>query len=378
MGKNLKIIPVNRPKISPKALKYLKDCVKTSWVSSRGPYVQKFEKAFAQYLGIKYATTTNSGTTALHLALASLDINKGDEVILPASTIGSCFFAIWYTGAKAIPIDVNPETYNIDTSLIASQINSKTQLIMPVHLFGHPCDMGPIINLAKKHKLKIVEDAAEAHGAEYKEKKVGTFGDIGVFSFYANKIITTGEGGMLVTNNKNIYEKAKRLKELNFSPSKRFIHQGIGFNYLMSNLQAAVGLAELEEVEKAIKFKRKIAEFYHQRLKNIKGIVLPKEKSWAKNVYWMYAILVKKKEFGMNRDKLMNKLKNNFGIQSRTFFFSPNIAFAKMGKFPNQKFLVAERIAREGLYLPSGLGNTFKEFEKVCQALTYLSKKVKK
>jgi len=369
------MIPVNRPKINPRAKKYLTECIKTNWLSAEGPFVDRFEKAFARWLGAKYATTTTSGTTSLHLALASLGIGKGDEVILPALTIGSCYFAIWYCGAVAVPVDVKPETYNIDPALIEKKITSRTKAIMVVHLYGHPCDMDSIIRLVKKYHLKLIEDAAEACGAEYKNIKVGTFGDVSCFSFYANKIITTGEGGMLVTNNKKIYEKAKKLKDLNFNLRKRFIHDGIGFNYRMTNLQAAVGLAGLEKIDKSIKYKRKMADYYNKNLRKIKNLVLPVEKEWAKNVYWMYAVLVKEKKIGINRDRLMKILWEKYKIQTRAFFYPPNIAFKKIGIYNHQRYPVAERLSKEGLYLPSGLGNTFSEFRKVCKALNNILKK---
>lgn len=363
------MILVNQLKIPKNSKKYLQECLDTSWISGQGKYVELFEQKFAQYLEVKYATTTNSGTSALHLALLALKIGPGDEVILPASTIGSCYFAIWYVGAKAIPIDVDPLTYNLNPRLLEKNITKKTKAIMIVHLFGHPCDISPIIKIARKYKLKIIEDAAEAHGAEYKNKKVGSFGDIACFSFYANKIVTTGEGGMLVTDNKKYLREAINLK--NSAPTKKskFIHQQIGHRYAMTNLQAAVGLASLEEIKESIIYKRKIANFYHQELKNIPGLILPIEQKYAKNVYWMYAVLVNEKKFGMSRNKLMEILQKKYKIQTRTFFYPPNIAFKKMKLYQNKKFPVAKKIGQEGLYLPSGLGNTVNDLKITCRAL---------
>lgn len=371
------MIRVNNAQTPLKAKKYLNECVDTNWFSGEGPFVSKFEEKFANYLDCKYAVAVNSGTASLHLALVTLGIGSGDEVILPASTIASCYFAIWYTGAKAVAVDVDPQTYNIDPKLIEQKITARTKAIMVVHLYGHPCDMDPIVTIAKKHHLYIVEDAAEAHGATYKGKKVGSIGDIGCFSFYANKIVSCGEGGMLVTNNKRLFDKASTLSKLNFDPKKRFIHQGLGFRYDMTNMQAAVGLASLEEINKSIKFKKKMANFYNKTLKNIDGLILPVEKLWANNVYWMYAVRINAALFGMSRDKLIRILENKYQIQTRSFFYSPNIAFKAMNLYQKEKFPVAETIGEEGMYLPSGIGNSLAEFKKVTEAIIEISKKNK-
>ena len=249
------MILVNQVQIPKNAKKYLVDCLDSTWISGQGKYVDKFEQKFAQYIGKKYAVSTNSGTSALHLALMTLDIRAGDEVILPALTIGSCFFAIWQTGATAVPVDVLPDTYNIDPELLEKAITKRTKAIMLVHLYGQACDMKKIVKIAKQHHLKIVEDAAEAHGARYGKKKLGTFGDLACFSFYANKLITSGEGGAVLTNSQAQYEKMKRLKNLNFAPKKRFTHLGIGYKYEMSNLEAALALASLEEARASFRLR---------------------------------------------------------------------------------------------------------------------------
>lgn len=354
------IIPVNRPSIPNSAKKYLNECVRSGWFSSEGPFVKRFEHDFARYLGVTYAAATSSGTAALHLALLALGVGPGDEVILPAMTIASCYFAVWYTGAKAIPVDVEPETYCINPGLITSAITKRTKVIMVVHLFGHPCDMDPIMAVAKKNKLKVLEDAAEAHGAEYKSKKVGSIGDISIFSFYANKIVTTGEGGMVVSNNKKYIETVNRIKALNHSKT-RFIHEGIGYTYLMSNMQAAVGLASLEEIKISLKKKRAMAIIYHKHLSGISGLILPTEKPWAKSVYWMYAVRMDPKAHA-SRSKLIDMLMTKHGVQTRTFFYSPRTAFNKLGMYQHARFPIAELLEKTGFYLPSGLGNTNKEF----------------
>ncbi len=361
-----KIIPVNRPAVPIHATKYLQECVRSGWFSSEGPFVKRFEHEFARYLGVKYAAATNSGTTALHLALLALGVGPGDEVILPAMTIASCFFAIWYTGAKAIPVDVDPEIYCINPALIERAITKHTKVIMVVHLFGHPCDMDPIMALAKKHKLKVLEDAAEAHGAKYKGKKVGSIGDISMFSFYANKIVTTGEGGMVVSNNKKYIETVNKIKALNHSKT-RFIHDGVGYTYLMSNMQAAVGLASLEEIHQSIAKKRAMAALYRRHLSGVAGLILPVEKSWATNVYWMYAVRVNPKLTTVSRTNLVELLMTKHGIQTRTFFYSPRTAFKKLGLYQHTHFPIAEFLEKTGFYLPSGLGNTPREFRRAAQ-----------
>lgn len=361
------LIPVNRPAIPKNTKKYLDECVRSGWFSSEGPFVKQFENEFARYLGLKYAGATSSGTAALHLALIALGVGPGDEVILPAMTIASCYFAIWYTGAKAVPVDVDPEIYCINPALIERAITKRTKVIMVVHLFGHPCDMDPIMTIAKKHKLRVLEDAAEAHGAEYKGRKVGSIGDIAIFSFYANKIVTTGEGGMVVSNNKKYIETVNRIKALNHS-KKRFIHDGIGYTYLMSNMQAAVGLASIEEIKQSIKKKRAMAALYRRHLSGVPGLILPVEKSWATNVYWMYAVTLHPKA-KISRDKLMKALMTTHGIQTRTFFYSPRTAFKKLGMYQRAHFPVAELLEKTGLYLPSGLGNTLPEFQAVAKSV---------
>jgi len=363
------MIPVNQPLISKNALRYITDCIKTGWISSAGSYLKEFEKNFAEFLGIKHAITTTSGTTALHLALLALGIKKGDEVILPSHTMMASAATIVYTGATPVLVDVERDTWNMDVKLVEKKITKKTKVIMPVHIYGHPVDMDPIMSLARKYHLYIVEDAAESTGAEYKGRLTGTIGDIGCFSFYANKIITTGEGGMLVTNNDKIANHARILKDLAHSPKKRFLHEEIGYNFRMTNMQAALGVAQLEEVKKYIQKKQWMAALYKERLSKIEGLTLPVEHSWAKNVYWMYGILVEK-EFGTTRNEFMQKLLGK-GIDTRTFFFPMHKqpALIKLGLFKGEKYPISDEISRKGLYLPSGLAITEKQIETVCKAI---------
>lgn len=362
-------IPVCEPLLGKKELEYVVDCIKKGWISSKGEYIEKFEEKFAKYCGCKFGITTTSGTTALHLALVSAGVGKGDEVIIPAFTMISTAFAIIYCGAKPVLVDSEPETWNIDVDQIEAKITKNTKAIMPVHIYGHPCDMDKILALAEEHDLYVIEDAAEAHGAEYKGKKVGGIGDVGCFSFYANKIITTGEGGMVVTNNEEIARKASSLRDLAFSKEKRFLHDDLGFNYRLTNIQAAIGLAQLEKIDKLVEKRRQNARFYNCLLKDIKGIRLPTEKKYAKNVYWMYSVLIEN-DFGLNRDQLMHELEKR-GIETRTFFIPMHQqpVFKKMGLFRGEKYPVSELLSKRGLYLPSGSGLKKEQIKFICDSI---------
>ncbi len=370
-------IPVNEPAISKNALKYVTDCIKTGWISSSGQYLKDFEEKFAEYLGVKHAITTTNGTTAIHLAILALGIKKGDEVILPSHTMMSSAAAIVYTGATPVLVDVERDSWNMNVSQIEKKITKRTKAIMPVHIYGHSVDMDPIIALAKKYHLYIIEDAAESTGAEYKGRLTGTIGNIGCFSFYANKIITTGEGGMIVTNNDKVAAHARLLKDMAHSPQKRFLHKEIGFNFRMTNLQAALGVAQLEEVKKYIQKKRWMAALYNKELSKIKGLTLPIERSWAKSVYWMYGVLVEK-DFGLSRDEFMKKLSEK-GVDTRTFFIPMHRQpiLRKMGLFKGEKYPVSDEIGRRGLYLPSGLAITKKQIEIVCRAIKDIKNNVR-
>ena len=371
-------IPVNEPAISKNALKYVTSCIKTGWISSAGNYLKDFEEKYAKFLGVKHAITTTNGTTALHLALLALGIKKGDEVILPSHTMMSSAAAIVYTGATPVLVDVESDTWNMDVSQIEKKINKRTKVIMPVHIYGHPVDMNFVIDLAKKYQLYIVEDAAESIGAKYKGKLTGTLGDIGCFSFYANKIITTGEGGMIVTSNDKIAKHARLLKDMAHSPQKRFLHKEIGFNFRMTNIQAALGVAQLEEVNKYIQKKRWMADLYNKKLSKIKGLTLPTERGWAKNVYWMYGIMVEK-EFGITRDEFMQRLYQK-EIDTRTFFIPLHRqpALKRLGLFKGEKYPVSDEISRKGLYLPSGLAITEKQIKTVCITIENIKKEIER
>jgi len=371
------VIPVCEPEIGEEELKNVTKCMKSKMISgTAGDYIAEFERKFSSYCGRRYGIATSSGTTALHLAIASLEIGPGDEVIVSTFTNIASALAIVHCGATPVVVDSERETWNIDATKIEAKITKKTKAIMPVHIYGHPCDMDPIMEIAKKYSLYIVEDAAEAHGAEYKGKKVGGIGDIGCFSFYGNKIISTGEGGMLITDSAKINERAKLLRNLAFDSKRRFLHDYLGYNYRMTNVEAAIGVAQLGRVDEFIQKKRYIASFYNSMLKDIPGLTLPVEKPWAKNVYWMYCIVVED-EFGISRDELMAGLLEK-GIETRTMFIPMNQqpAFHKLGLFKDKKDRcpVAEELGRRGLYLPSGIGLTDKQLEYVGEAVKSMPK----
>lgn len=367
------MIPVNKPLFISDEKKYLEKCIDEGWVSSDGPFVKEFEEGFSKYVGRKYGVAVSSGTAALEVAVGALGIKEGDEVIIPSFTIISCALAVVNYGAVPVFVDADPETFTIDISKIEEKITSKTKAIMAVHIYGHPCDMDSILEIAKKHNLLVIEDAAEAHGAEYKGKKCGSFGDISIFSFYANKIITTGEGGMVLTNDKNYFERAKLLRNVAFGEGeKRYHHVELARNYRMTNLQAALGVAQLNNIEKLVDIKISNAKKYTELLKDIKGLNLPIEKEWAKNVYWMYGVVLPARaggdeSLGMTAEEFAKKL-SNAGVQTRPFFYPMHLQ-PVFEKYKKESFPVSERIAKYGLYLPSGLGLEESEIKEVAEAV---------
>lgn len=363
------MIPVCEPFMMGEELRYVADCIGSNWISSRGQYIEEFEGKFAHYCGCEHGISTTSGTTALHLALAALGIGKGDEVIVPAFTMIASLFAIVYVGAKPVLVDAEPETWTMDVGKIEAKITRQTRVIMPVHIYGHPCDMGPIMELAREYGLRVVEDAAEAHGAEYRGRRAGGIGHVGCFSFYANKIITTGEGGMVVTNDEETARRARRLKDLAFSEGRRYLHEEVAFNYRMTNVQAAIGLAQFEKIDELVERRREHAHLYSSLLGSIVGVKTPVEREWARNVYWMYSILIEK-EAGVSRDELMSGLAG-MGVETRSFFIPMHRqpVFAKMGLFQGESYPVGERLSEVGLYLPSSSGLTREQIETVCEAV---------
>ena len=356
-------IPVCEPLLDGNEKKYVNDCLDSGWISSAGKYVAEFEEKFAKYCGCKYGVTTTSGTTALHLALASLGIGPGDEVIVPTFTIAACAFAVLYTGATPVFVDCDPVTYNIDPEKMRDAITDKTRAIMPVHIYGHIAEMDKIMEIIKGKNIFVVEDAAEAHGSEINGRRAGSIGHVGCFSFFANKIMTTcGEGGMLVTNDGMIAAKAQQLKNLAHSKI-RFLHDDVGFNYRLTSVQAACGLAQLESIDYHIELRRQHAHRYTEQL--IRLVETPIEIAGYLNTYWMYAILMKNQE---QRDGLMQYL-DKVGIGTRTFFIPMNQQPILDYLCKGQKFPIADNISKRGLYLPSGTGLSDGEIDVVCDAV---------
>jgi perosamine synthetase len=311
-------IPVYTPSLDGHEEKYVLDAVRSGWISSLGQYVTRFEEQFAEFCGVAHAVSVSNGTVALHLALHALGIGPGDEVIVPSLTFVASANAVRYTGATPIFADVNPQTWCLDVEDAARLVSPRTKAIMPVHLYGHPADMAAINALADAHGLHVVEDAAEAHGAAIGGRTVGGWGCIGSFSFYANKIITTGEGGMLTTDDAKLAARCRMLRDHAMPPQQRYWHEEVGFNYRMTNLQAAVGVAQMERIDAFIRRKRRIAELYSAALCDLPGVTLPQERDGCTNVFWMYSILIER-PFARTRDELIVALRTR-GIDSRPFF----------------------------------------------------------
>ncbi len=298
------MIPVCEPQLDGNEMEYVMDCIKTNWISSAGQYITRFESEFSKYCDMPFGVACSSGTTAIHLALASMDIGEGDEVIIPDFTLIVSANMVILAGAKPVLVDVDPRTWCIDPKLIEAKITPRTKAIMAVHMYGHPCDMEAILEIAKRHNLYVIEDCAEAHGAEIRGRKAGSCSDASCFSFYGNKILTTGEGGMVVCRDPQLNERMRLLRNQGFQ-EPRFVHAVTAFNYRLTNVQAAIGLAQTEKVQEKVDKKRWIAATYNELLSSQPDITLPVEEPWAKNVYWMYGILIDK-SFGLSKDELMN------------------------------------------------------------------------
>ncbi len=363
-------VPINEPLLNGNEEKYLIECIRSGWISSEGPFVSKFEEVMAQSVNRKYGVAVCNGSVALDLALISLDIGPGDEVILPTHTIISCPSAVIRCGAVPVLVDCNPLTFNMEAKEVEKKITKKTKAIMVVHIYGLPVDMEPIFKIASQHGLKVIEDAAEMHGQTYRGKPCGSFGDVSTFSFYPNKHITTGEGGMVLTDNKEIADKLKYYKNLCFKTEQRFIHDHLGWNYRMSNLQAAVGVAQLERLDEFVRKKRWMGNMYTSLLSGLNGIQLPLlETEYADNIFWVYPIVLKESIKLTGREFMAELAK--FGVATRPFFWPihEQPVFKKMNLFPNEIHPVAERIARMGFYVPSGMAITEAQIECVVNSL---------
>lgn len=372
------MIPVNEPLFGERELEYVTECVRTGWVSSAGQFVSQFEERWASYCGRRYGVAVSNGTVALQLAVACLDLEPGDEVIIPTFTIISCALAVVYNGGLPVLVDSDPKTWTMDVNQVADKITPRTKAIMPVHIYGHPVDRDPLLDLAGKHGLAIIEDAAEAHGAEYLSgrhgpnpmwRRCGSFGTLSCFSFYANKLITTGEGGMILTDDPALAERTRSLRNLCFLPKRRFYHEELGYNFRLTNLQAALGLAQLERMDEIVAKKRWIGREYTHCLQGLPGLQLPTEEPWARSVYWMYGVVLSE-ETGMDAAEFARRLAEQ-GVDTRPFFLGMHEqpVFHRRGLFQNERYPVAERIAGQGLYLPSGLALTEAQLETVCEAV---------
>ncbi len=363
------MIPVNVPKIYARAKVLLAECIDSGWISSEGSFVKEFENVFAEYIGGRHGIACCNGTVALELAVAALRIGAGDEVILPAHTIIACAQAVIRRGATPVLVDMDPETWQMDVEQVEARIGNRTRAIMPVHIFGHPTDMDALLGLAHKYGLYIIEDAAEAHGAEYKGRKCGSIGDIAAFSFYANKIVTTGEGGMVVAKDDILAERVRYLRNLCFEPQQRFLHSEMGYNFRFTNLQAAVGVAQMENIEELVSRKVWIGQEYNKRFADMPGVQIQAVREWAKHVYWVYGLL-------LNDDVPFDafewaKMLRKGGVETRPFFWPMHEqpVFREMGLFQGESYPVAERLARRGLYVPSGMVLTLEQIERVADTV---------
>src|SRR5262245_48609042 len=372
------MIPVNEPLLGKREEELVLQALRSGWISSAGKYIEEFEQGWADYCGRRYGVALSNGTAALQLALACIGLKPGDEVILPTFTIISCALAIIYNGGVPVLIDSDPRSWCMDVERVKEKINRNTRAIMPVHIYGHPVDMDPLLDLAREHGLAVVEDAAEAHGAEYLRKRnsnrrewrrCGSFGDLSCFSFYANKLVSTGEGGMVLTDDPALAERARSLRNLCFQSDRRFYHQEMGFNFRLTNLQAALGVAQLERMDQIVARKRAMGQAYNQSLKDIDGLTLPIEEPWAKNVYWMYGVVLSEKT-GMEALELAQRLKER-DVETRPFFLGMHEqpVFHRRGLFKGESHPVAERLGTHGLYLPSGLALTEQQQRQVCDAV---------
>lgn len=350
-------VPVNEPNLVGNEKKYLNECIDTGWISFEGPFVKKFEAGMAKLTNREFAVSVCNGSVALDTAILALEIGEGDEVIMPTFTIMSCAAAVARVGGKAVFVDSDLYTWNMNVAEIEKKITAKTKAIMIVHIYGLPVDVDPILELAKKHGLYVIEDAAEMHGQTYKGHPCGSFGDISTFSFYPNKHITCGEGGMLVTNNEKLAERCRLIRNLFFSPQKRYVHEELGYNFRMTNMQAAIGLAQFEKIQQTVEKKRWIGRKYTELLEDLRDfLILPiKNTDYAANIYWVYGVVLKE-NIKVSAEYIMKKLAEK-EIGTRGFFYPlhKQPVFMKKNMYLNEKYPNAEYLAEKGFYLPSGL-----------------------
>lgn len=367
-----KYIPVCEPYLGGNEKKYVMDCMETGWISSSGKYVKAFEESFSAYCDCNYGVAVCNGTVSLHLALTALGIGKGDEVIIPNFTMIASAYAVCYTGAKPVFVDADADTWNIDTNKIEEKITKNTKAIMPVHIFGNPCNMSKIEEIAKKYNLYIIEDAAEAHGALYNGKKVGSFSDIASFSFFANKNLTTGEGGMVVMKDENYYDKCRYLKNMSFpiNAPRIYQHNDIGFNYRMSNIHAAIGLAQVEKADEYRDMRIKNHNLYKKYLSEVDGITFQKDEENSLNVNWMNTILLDTKKYGHSKEELIEHLKNN-GVDTRLLFTGMHRqkCLLDFGCNCQGEYPVTDNLTQNGFYLPSASNLSEDDIKYICNLI---------
>ena len=375
------MIPVNEPLLDGNEKKYLSECIDTGWISSEGPFVKRFEDGLAAAAGRRHGVAVCNGTVALELAVAALGLEPGDEILMPAFTIISCAAAIIRCGCVPVLVDSDPVTWNMDVEKLRARIedeiekknNKKLKAIMVVHIYGLPVDMDPVLELAQRYGLKVIEDAAEMHGQSYRGRPCGSFGDLSTFSFYPNKHITTGEGGMVLTDDDQLAERCRSLRNLCFQAQKRFVHEELGYNFRMTNLQAALGVAQLERLDEFVARKRRMGRRYDELLSKVEGLeFLPASTPCADTIYWVYGMVLKD-EVPFDAEAAMRRLGQQ-GIGTRPFFWPMHEqpVFLKMGLFPGERHPIAERLARRGFYLPSGMALTDAQIEEVAQEVKNL------
>ena len=372
------MISVNEPVVGEREKNYVKECLDTGWISSAGRFIGEFEAVWSAYCGVEHGIAVSNGTLALQLALRAIELEPGDEVIMPSFTIISCALGVLYNDAVPVLVDSDPVTWCMDVDQIEAKITDRTKAIMPVHIYGHPVDMDRVNKLAKARGLIVIEDAAEAHGAEYLTDRgrdqehwvrAGSMGDLSTFSFYANKLITTGEGGMVLTNDSSTADRLRSLRNMSYRSDRRFWHTELGYNFRMTNMQAAVGLGQAERVNEIIERKRWMGTSYTERLTGVPGLKLPIEQPWAKHVYWMYAIELEE-SVGLDASQFAQKLVER-EVQTRPFFVGMHDqpVLRDRGLFEGEQFPVTDRISRQGLYLPSGMALSESQLGQVCEAV---------
>lgn len=362
-------IPVNEPLLSGNVSKYVNDCISAGWISSEGPYVEAFERAWADYCGMPFGVAVSNGTTALQIAMKCAGFPPGGEVIMPSFTIISCAIAILEAGLVPVLVDVEADTWCLDPAQVEARITERTVAIMPVHMYGHPADVDAIARIAAKHGLFVIEDAAEAHGASVDRRRTGSFGDVSCFSFYANKIITTGEGGMVLAKSEQHRDRLRAARNLAFRPERRFLHTEIGHNYRLTSVQAAIGLAQVEQIDTHVSLKRRVGKWYTELLSDLDLIQLPVERSGCTNVYWMYGVVLGD-DVPIDAAECSARMLER-GIHTRPFFVGMHEqpVFQQMGLFAGERYPLSERLASRGFYLPSGLTLTESQVSQSAEAL---------